>query len=228
MKHIKHLLKVVLFGVCLGILLVIVQRGVLHADTDEFLHWYWIIGALVVLGAALINIVYTGHYFKRMREASKLLEAGEIQAYIDAMEALLKKARGKYLNTLIRLNLSAGYCAAKRYSQAVSLLEPIPESHLRPDARMIRRLNLCVGYFHSGQVTKALTLYDESREIFDRWRDSAYYGWNMAMLDMLAGLARGRYDEVRAMLEAAREKWPFPRYQEDYLRIQDELDDAGK
>lgn len=228
MKQVKHYLRVVLFGVCLGIFLVFVQRQIFHVETGEFLHWYWIAGALVVAGAVAFNILYVARYGKKMREASALLEAGENQAYINAMEALREKARGRYLKALIGLNLSAGYCAAKRYSQAISLLEPLPESWLRPDAKMVRRLNLCVCYFHSGQAAKGLALYDESREIFAPFRDSAYYGWNMAMLDMLAGLAQGRYEEVQAMLDAAREKWNLPRFHEDYQRLQEELDDVRK
>lgn len=227
MKRLKHVLKILVFGVCLGILLSFI-RVKLQIDTGVFMAGYWIAAGVILTGLVLYGALYMRWFGRKMREAVILLEAGETKAYIKALEKLRGQARGRFLKNLFQLNLSAGYCDLKQYAKAISILEPLSAARLRGDMQMVHRLNLCVCYFYSGQAPEAMQLYEASEAVFAPYRDRQPYGGNLAVLDMLAALERKEYEAAGAMLAEAREKWNRPRLAEDYAYIAEQLEEADR
>ena len=139
--------KVVLFGVCLGLVLVLIQSS-FQIPEDVFMQGYWIAAIVVVLGMLIINISYNLYYIGKVKKLLNLLYAGESRRYIEGMEALLKTAMGKTLRGTLELNLAAGYMEEKDYGTAISLLEAVDPRQLRVDsARVVRAINLCESYF---------------------------------------------------------------------------------
>lgn len=226
MRQLRHLSRVLLLGVCLGVCLVFVQNA-LGMETGVFLRRYFLLAGGFLAAAAVLSAAYLQRYRKKMQEALPFLEAKAYRAYIKAVEALLQTARGRYLRNLLRLNLTAGYCGLEQYGHAISILEDLEGQRLGAEGEMVRRLNLCVCYFYSGQTREALALYDDSQGVFGRFRSSDAFGGNLAVVEMLALVERKRYAEAQALLDETRERWDLPRLQEDYQHIQERLDSAS-
>lgn len=220
----KHFLKVIAFGAALGLVLVVVQQ-LLRIETGTFLRGYFIGAATILAAAAVCNILYNLRFRKKIQQAALLLEEGKPDEYITAVEQLVRTARGRQLKNLLRLNLTAGYCDKKEYSKAIALLEELEDARLQGAVRMIQRLNLCLCYFYTGRDDRAMAVYDASDALFAPYRGGAAYGKNLAVVDMLADIQKGRYDDVRQLLETARKNWNNPRIAADYDYIEKLLEE---
>lgn len=215
----KRFLKVIAFGVVLGLVLVVVQH-LLHIETGAFLRGYFIGAGTILAAAAVCNVLYNLSFRKKIQQAALLLEAGKPDEYITTVEKLVKTAMGKQLKNLLRLNLTAGYCDKKEYDKAIALLEELEDARLQGAVRMIQRLNLCLCYFYTGRDDRAMAVYDASDALFAPYRGGAAYGKNLAVADMLADIQKGRYDDARQLLETARKNWNNPRIAADYDYIE--------
>ena len=211
--------KAVFFGVCLGLVLVLIQSS-FQIQEDVFMQGYWIAAIVVVLGMLIINISYNLYYIGKVKKLLNLLYAGESRRYIEGMEALLKTAMGKTLRGTLELNLAAGYMEEKDYGTAISLLEAVDPRQLRVDsARVVRAINLCESYFLAGQTEKAQTLYDSSRPLFTKFRTGKAYGGNIAIVDVLEEISRGEFEQAKALLDKAKSTYEEPYLQKAYEEI---------
>ncbi len=224
----KRILKIVVIGVCIGLLSVVIQ-GALRIDRDVFLHWYWIIAAAVALGAALVNVVYNIFYQQKMKKLVPLLEAQKPHEYVAGVEKLLETAKGNNLRKILQMNLAAGYIDLKQFDKATELLEGISEKGLAGSAvKTVYRLNLCTCYFQSARREKALELYNNSQAIFEPQRNGKLYGGNIAIVDMLAAIQGEQYDQAEQLLDKARQTWDDPRFQEAFQEIEHTLTEIKK
>lgn len=218
----KRILKMIAIGVIIGILLVVVQI-VFRIPKDVFLHYYWICGVLVILGAVIFNLFYNLRYQKNMKDAAMLLENGKAKEYIEAVEELLKNAKGRHLKNFLTVNLSAGYCDLKEYEKAIELLESLLSVKLNGVLKMVHRLNLCVCYFYSNQGKKGITLYESSQKDFKPFLKSKIYGGNIAVLGVFSAIENREFIRAKELLKYAREEWDNPRLQDDYQYFEDIL-----
>lgn len=215
----KRIGKVVLFGVCLGLVLVLIQNS-FQIPEDVFMQGYWVAAIVVVLGALVINISYNLYYTAKMKKLLPLLYGGEPRGYIEGMDALRKSAKGKTLRSTLELNLAAGYMEEKDYGTAISLLEAVDPKQLRVDsARVVRAINLCESYFLAGQTEKAQTLYDSSRPLFAKFRTGKAYGGNIAIVDVLEEISRGEFEQAKILLDKAKSTYQEPYLQKAYEEI---------
>lgn len=211
--------KAVFFGVCLGLVLVLIQSS-FQIQEDVFMQGYWIAAIVVVLGMLIINISYNLYYIGKVKKLLNLLYAGESRRYIEGMEALLKTAMGKTLRGTLELNLAAGYMEEKDYGTAISLLEAVDPRQLRVDsARVVRAINLCESYFLAGQTEKAQTLYDSNRPLFAKFRAGKLYGGSIAIVDVLEEISRGEFEQAKALLDKAKSTYEEPYLQKAYEEI---------
>lgn len=220
----KRFVKVIAFGVALGLGLVALQHA-LKMETGAFLQGYWLGAATLLVVVALCNLCYNLRYQKRVRQAAALLEEGKADEYITTVEGLLRTAKGEQLKNLLRLNLTAGYCDKKEFQKAIDLLEELEDARLQGPVRMIQRLNLCICYFYTNRDDQAMKVYDASDDLFAPYRGGAAYGKNLAVLDMLADIQKGQYDDARELLETARKNWNNPRIAADYDYIEKLLEE---
>lgn len=219
MKLLKRILRIVAFGTCLGLVLLIVQRG-FQIDEEVFMHTYWIIAPAIIIGAVLVNVLYNISYQRKMRRIVALLNTGQPKEYIAEVEKLLQTAKGQGLRNLLKLNLAAGYIEIKQYDKSISLLEDLAGKRLPGSAaKMICRLNLCMSYFYTAQYEKAMSLYNESQKIFESYRSDKTYGGNIAVADILAAMRNGQYDQAERLLDTARRFWNDPRLQNAFQEI---------
>ena len=218
----KRILKTIALGVVLGLVLLMIQRG-LGIDEDAFLRGYWIAAPVLLIGVVLFNVLYNLCYQRKVRALVPLLQEGKAEEFAAGMERLLQTARGKGLRSLLQLNLAAGQLEAGQTARAVRLLEELAACRFRGSAEAVRRLNLCLGYFRGGQCGQALALYRESQPMFRPLRERGDFGASLAELDVLAAAADRQYGQAEALLRAAQTRWTGPRFQEDFRRIGDFL-----
>lgn len=218
----KHILKVIGIGVVLGFVLLFFKQ-VLNLPEDVFMKYYWIFGVGVIVAAVLFNILYIRGYQKKMKAAALLLEQGKPQEYIKAVEALRQKAKGRHLQNLFALNLSAGYCDLKEYKKAIELLKSLENARLYQNLKLVYTINLCVCYFYDGQTEKALALYESGQKLFRSPVATKLYGGNIAVLDVFALIAQGELDRAKKLLTTARGAWFDSCLQADFEYLEEKL-----
>ena len=175
----------VIAGICLGIVMLAVQIG-LGIDSKVFMRNSWMAAPLLVMAAVVIYVGYQVSYQRKMQKLSVLLEQGKAKEYIDSMTRLRESAKGKNLRNVIDLNLAAGYVESKQYGAAVMTLESLSKSELKHEnLKLVYGLNLCMSYFESGKREHARKIYEENRELFEKYRGGKMYGECIARLDEL-------------------------------------------
>ncbi len=221
----KRYLKPIILGVCLGLVLLVVQKT-FQIDGDVFMKGYWMTAPAVVVVAVLASIVYNASYQRKMYQAALLLKDRKVEAYITEMERLLKTAKGKNLRNVLRLNLAAGYVEAKQFDAAVGILEGLSKRKLGGGAvAMLCNLNLCVSYFYAKQTDKAMELYRAGKGQFESFRKSKAYGGYIAEVDILAAVHSGQYDKAERLLDTAQKNWSEARLQDAFAEIKGMLED---
>lgn len=208
----KRIAAIVGIGVCLGIVLLVIQKS-LEIDDDTFFGWYLVIAPAVVIGAALVNLLYSMRYLTKARKLVRLLDEGNPIEYVSGLEALLKTAKGRHLRNILTLNLAAGRIETKDLDDAISMLEAIPEQQLRGKAtKAARRINLCIAYFETEQYEKAQALIDDSDSLFRK----CPYGASVAAVDAMAAIMKEDYDRAENLIETARATYPDRRFQRSF------------
>lgn len=221
----KQYLKPIIFGACLGLVLLVVQKT-FQIDGDTLMKGYWMTAPAVVIIAVLGYIVYNASYQRKMYQAALLLRDKQVEAYIAQMERLLKTAMGRNLRNVIQLNLAAGYVEAKQYDTAAGILEGLSKGKLGSGAvAMLCNLNLCVSYFYAKQTDKAMELYHASKGQFEPFRKSKAYGGYIAEVDILAAIHSGQYDKAKKLLDTAQKNWSDARLQDAFREIRGMLGD---
>lgn len=215
----KRILKIIVLGTCLGLAMIVLQKS-LNIDTNDFMHMYWIAAIAIILGALLINVVYNIPYQQKVQKAAKLLEDGKTYEYIDELKKLLKTAKGQNLRNVLSLNLAAGYLEAKEFNIAIPMLEELSGKRLTGSGvKAAHRINLCMCYFDTEQYDKAIALYDESRRLFDQYRNSKPFGANIIILDIFMAVQAKQYAQANALLDTAKKTYDTPRFQKAFCEM---------
>lgn len=218
----KRVLRIFAIGILLGMVMAVIRQS-LAIDSRSFLRWYWAAAAVVLIVVFAVNLLYTLRYLNKMRQAMPLLEENRTDAYINTVEELLHRVRGRYLKNLFRLNLAAGYLQARRFDQAIDLLETLSQQPLSGTVKIAHRLNLCFGYFRIGRYEDALALYYASQKEFERAQKVPSCRSTLDIIETFADIAEGRYDDAKARLDGARaqsDTWNTPRAQSVYYYLQ--------
>lgn len=218
----KHILKVIGIGVVLGLALLLVKQA-LHIPEEIFMRYYWIFGVAVVAAAVLFNHFYHRSFLKKMKTIASLLEQGKPQEYIQAVEELRQRAKGRFLLNLFTLNLSAGYCDLKEHKKAIELLKSLENVRLYQNLKLVYHINLCVCYFYDGQTEKAMELYERSQKLFQSPMAAKLYGGNIAVLDVFALIEQGEFDRAKELLATARGAWSDSRLQGDFEYLEEKI-----
>ena len=218
----KHALKVIGIGVALGLVLLFLKQS-LHISEEVFMIYFWILGVGILVVAVLFNFFYICSYQKKMKVAALLLDQGKTKEYIQAVEELRKRAKGRYLQNLFTLNLTAGYCDLKEYAKATELFKSLENVRLPCDLKLVYHINLCICYFYDEQTEKALALYTSQQTLFHSPLAAKLYGGNIAVMDVFVLVEQREYGRAKKLLTTAREAWPDSRLQADFAYLEEKL-----
>lgn len=223
----KRFIRILALGLVTGIVLTVLQNS-LQIDRQVFLRCFWVGAAVILVAVFAFNLIYSNHYFKKMRALIPLLDENRIDEYISGVEELLQQAKGKYIKTMLQLNLAVGYLDARRFQEGIELLESLPEDTLKGNVKNAYELNLCFAYFRSGRYDDAMEMYRDCEKQFIKFRTIPAYQRSVTILDTFADIICQRYDSARTQLEYAQSTWTDPRSQTSFYYLQTLLEEQLK
>ena len=223
MRRMRFMLGI---GLSLGLLLTLV-RMVFGIDQDTFMNYYWIVGTIMVVIAALFYALRTSKSTTEMNKAVNLLNEGKAEEYIRIVEKLQVNAKTEGMRNLLRLNLTAGYCDLEDYETAINILEELRRKKLRGEMDLVWRLNLCYAYFCNGDNDVAMEIYEENEAKFEEAKAKGKHQVNLMILEMFVMMERGQYVEARKMLKDMKRDMDIPRLQRDYKLIDARLNELN-
>lgn len=218
----KRIVKIMIAGLCVGLPLLFVKIA-FQIPEDVFWRFYLSCAGIVLIGMAAFNVFYNRRYLKKMKAAVQLLENNCAEEYIAEVESMCRRAKGRFANSMLTINLSAGYCELKQYDKAIELLESISDVRMSGDLKVVHRLNLCLCYFYQKQTDCAMMLYENSQRIFDPYRNGKLHGGSIAVLDIYAAIGAKDYARAVNLLKTARSKWDDPRFIDDYRYLEENI-----
>lgn len=194
---------------------------VFQIHDDVFWQYYLILSGIVLVGFTTFNIFYNLHYLKKMKAALPLYKAGRTEDYIAEVESLRCRAKGRFANNMLTINLSAGYCKLEQYDKAAELLESLSNVKLSGEYQLVYCINLCLCYFYQKQTDRAIALYESSQRIFNPYRNSKSHGGSIAVLDIFAAIGVKDYVRAAKLLQEARSRWDDTRFLDDYRYLEE-------
>ena len=218
----KRTMKIIGMGFVIGILMLIVQNAFSIPD-DIFLKGYSIVGLFVIVGAVLFNLLYNVLYNKKIQKAIRLLKDGKPKAYIEQINIIKEKAKGKTLRRILEINLSAGYYDLKEYDKAIALLEPLAEVKLRDEIRIVWFLNLCLSYFYVQQNEKAMALYSQNKNKCDKFKRMGKYTENIMLLEIFVALEKNEIALASELIEGLEKQVTDESIKEELLEIKQKI-----
>lgn len=218
----KRMGKILVAGLCLGVPLLLAKIAFQIPDR-VFWRYYLVFGGIVIAGAVAVNFLYNGWYMMQVRRAVQLLRDGRAKEYVERLEALHRRARGRFARSMLTINLAAGCIELKQYGRAAELLESVSDVKLSGDLKLVHRLNLCLCYFYQKQTDRAAALYESSRQVFAPYRDRGPYGGNIAVLDIYATVGAKEYARAEGLLKEARSTWTDPAFADDYRYLEEQI-----
>lgn len=194
---------------------------VFQIHDNVFWQYYLILSGIVLVGFTTFNIFYNLHYLKKMKAALPLYKAGRTEDYIAEVESLRCRAKGRFANNMLTINLSAGYCKIEQYDKAAELLESLSNVKLSGEYKLVYCINLCLCYFYQKQTDRAIALYESSQRVFNPYRNSKSHGGNIAVLDIFAAIGMKDYVRAAKLLQEARSRWDDTRFLDDYRYLEE-------
>lgn len=217
----KRVLKIVIIGICLGISLSLIQNS-FGINEKEFLHIYWIIALIIIIGVALVNVCYNLFYSNKIKKSVKLLDEGKIEEYIDVISKLLESAKGQNLRKVLKLNLAAGYMEGRQFDKAIMMLEELSAKGLKGSViNAVHRINLCLCYFETEQYDKAMKVYNENQILIRKYENDRSYGGYIILLDIMSAIINEKYDLAGELLDKAKNEYTDTRLQKAFQEFQE-------
>ena len=85
----KRIFKIIIIGICLGIVLIII-KNLFQIDESVFMKGYITAAILVIIAAVIINILYFMYYRKKINNAVELFNTGKTKEFISELNEILK------------------------------------------------------------------------------------------------------------------------------------------
>lgn len=208
--------RVLILGLILGLSLILIEYA-FKIDGQTLMAYYWKIALAVLILIIIINTGYFLFYSKKLKEALGLFYAGQTKEYISTMEKLLSKAKGGQLKNILNLNLAAGYLEDKSFEKAKDTLDQIDLDRLKnSDLKIVYYINLAICYFKAEDFEAFKEIYEEEKDLFEKYVDHKSYGQSISEIKIMAYLVDKDFDTATRLLSETREKYTDQRYQESY------------
>ena len=218
----KRFIKILIGGICWGLMFLFLKI-VFQISDNVLWQYYLIFSGIMLVGMAAFNLSYNRRYLEKMKTAAQLLDVNRVEEYITEVESMLRRAKGRFANSMLTINLSAGYAKLKQYDKAVELLESVSNVKLSGDFKLVYHLNLCLCYFYQKQTDRAMALYESSQKVFKQYKNNKLYGGNIAILDIYAAIGNKDYSRAAKLLQTARNTWDDPRFLDDYCYLEERI-----
>ena len=194
------IIRVLFFGVLLGILMMIVGR-VFHLSEDS-LFMTLIISYIVFI---IIMIPYQMRKRKllthKMGALLRKLDKGDIDNYIIGMKKLLNETEDKYLKSMLTINMAIGYTLKGEFEQANAYLECIDVNSIDKRSQMLLYNNVTLNIFWAGETKKACVIMESHKDFLKEGLKLPYFKNSFGETFALWSFALGKREQGFTYLE---------------------------
>lgn len=224
----KKILKIIGIGFILGILLLVIEKG-FDIDSEVFMSYYWKIGIGLVLLLGIFNIIYNLVITNKLKKAMIYFEEQDYAKYIENMESILKNVKGKTLQNLIRLNLSAGYIENNEYDKGLDILNDVDKDTLTNEqSTLVYWLNKAIVYFRLGDYENFKQIINTQISLFEKYKNNENYGESLSQLKILNLIVDGEFKIAKKDLEKLRTYYTNSKKQLEYDKLEKIIEDRIK
>ena len=179
--------------------------------------------------AAVYTVVRMGaarRSIARMQEANRLFtEAHDTDAYIAALQELLKTEEGFQVRQVLHINLTVAYCDKRDYEKALSALQSLPDpAKLNTANAAFYWVNLALCSFYLGKDAEGMAILKEQEKRFAQLRAAGQMGLALAFLEIFELLCQGDREGAAALLENARGAWENEKTAPDFAFMAQKCD----
>lgn len=194
------IVRVLFFGILLGILMMIVGK-VFHLSKGA-LFMALIISYIVFV---IILIPYQMRKGKLLTHKIDILlrqlNKGDIENYIIGMKKLLNETENDYLKSMLTMNMAIGYTLKGEFEQANAHLECIDTNSVDKRTQMVLYHNIALNAFWAGETKKACIIMESHEDILKTGLESSYFKNSFGETFALWSFAMGKREQGFTYLE---------------------------
>jgi len=196
----KKFLK--LFGIAfaIGIAMLIISL-VFKIDDKVMLKYYWIIGGAVLAVILIVNTIYYSYKTNELKHSMKLFEEMKYKDFVNELEPKISKIKNKHIQTVMKMNLGAGY---------LELNEP----------NKTYWLNTMIAHFKLNDQIKFNELFTTHEKLLKQFENSPNYGENIKQLYIMKNIFDDDFVLARKTLNKLKSKSTNPRFKKEYKRLE--------
>lgn len=216
----RRIRNIILSGTLFGGILLMLRF--IFRLSEEMVWKYYIIASIIILvGAMGINIIWQVNLMKKLKSFEKYLkEEGNPDKFIEENEKLLQTMKSDYNRTIIKINLSAGYCDKEEYETAKNILLSEPIKQVKGINKVIYYINLAYIYFRLEENQKALSILEQQKKEFSDFEKNLSLGGHITVLKIFQNIAENQLEEAQNLLTIAKDKWDDKRLLKDWEYLQ--------
>ncbi len=199
-----------LFGIAfaIGIAMLIIKL-IFKIDDKVMLKYYWIIGGIVLAVILIVNTIY--FFFEEMK----------YKDFVNELEPKIPKIKNKHLQTVMKMNLGAGYLELNEPNKTLSTYETIETDQLKSqDLQLIYWLNTMIAHFKLNEQNKFNELFTTHEKLLKQFENSPNYGENIKQLYIMKNIFGDDFVSARKNLNDLKSKSTNPRFKKEYNRLE--------
>lgn len=197
----KKFFKIIGIGVLIGIVLTVIQVNT-GIERGVFLNYFLMASIIFLIGFIVFNTAYFGYYASKIAKIAPLYQEKKYDEYNKQMEELLKKAKIRQIQGVLRISLSAGYIQNNEFEKALKTLEEVDIKQLSGEKlKLVYWLNLCTVYFRLSILDKFFDTYDINKKLFEKYKNDKEYGENIFQINLIHTALEGNFEDARWLIE---------------------------
>lgn len=161
------IVRIIFFGILLGILMFIIGK-IFHLSKNTLfmiLLFSYIVFIMIVIPYQIRKRNLLNH---KMEVLLQQMHKGNIQQYITGMTQLLENADNDYLKSILTINLSIGYTVKGEFKKSNHYLEQIDAHTIDKMGQMVLYHNIALNYFWAGETKKACVIMELHQNLLQK------------------------------------------------------------
>lgn len=216
----KKFLKLFVIAFAIGIAMLIISL-VFKIDDKVMLKYYWIIGGVVLAVILIVNTIYYSYKTNDLKHSMKLFEEMKYKDFVNELEPKIPKIKNKHIQTVMKMNLGAGYLELNETNKTLSTYETIEKDQLKnQDLQLIYWLNTMIVHFKLNDEEKFNELFATHEKLLKQFENSPNYGENIKQLYIMKNIFDDDFALARKNLNALKSKSTNPRFKKEYKRLE--------
>lgn len=216
----KKILKILGIGFAIGIIMLII-KFIFKIDDKIMLRYYWIIGGIVLAVVLIVNTIYFFYKTNDLKHSMKLFEEMKYKDFVNELEPKIPKIKNKHIQTVMKMNLGAGYLELNDPNKTLSVYETIATDQLKnQDLKLIYSLNTMIAHFKLNNQHKFNELFKTHENLLQQFENNPNYGENIKQLYIMKNIFDDDFVLARKNLNELKSKSTNPRFKKEYNRLE--------